>query len=250
MSKFRLIPTVLYKNNSAIRGKKFESWRTVGSILQSIRLFSLREVDELIFLDVNATNKKQINYNLIDKFADECFMPIIIGGGIRSLYDIENLLKVGADRVSINSAFYFNDNFIKEAVNFFGSQCLVLSIDYKKINGKKIVQVLSGSKSTGIELNNYLKKAEQFGITEILLTSIDHDGMMNGCDIETIIDINENFNFKVIPSGGVGKAEHIYNIIKKTNVDSVSCSSIFQFTNTTPMDVKNFLKKKNINVRV
>ena len=156
MNKFRLIPSILYKNNTAIRGKNFESWRTIGSIMQLVRLYSLRQVDELIFLDVDAYQNKKLNLNLIKEFTDQCFMPIIVGGGIRTIDDIDSLLKVGADRVSINSSFFFNDKIVKDGIKYFGSQCIIISIDYKMINKKKIVYVKSGKHNTGIELKNYI----------------------------------------------------------------------------------------------
>lgn len=250
MNKFRLIPSILYKNNTAIRGKNFESWRTIGSIMQLVRLYSLRQVDELIFLDVDAYQNKKLNLNLIKEFTDQCFMPIIVGGGIRTIDDIESLLKVGADRVSINSSFFFNDKIVKDGIKYFGSQCIIISIDYKMINKKKIVYVKSGKHNTGIELKDYLKKVEQLGVSEIILTSIDHDGVMNGCDNKTINKVNKNFKFKVIGAGGVGKPEHVLETIKETNISAISCSSIFQFTNTTPQDVKQYLLKNKIKIRV
>ena len=147
MNKFRLIPSILFKENTAIRGKNFESWRTVGSLLQTIRLYSLREVDEIIFLDVDASKNKKINLKLIDEFADECFMPITVGGGIKNIQDIEDTLKVGADRVSINTKAFENINFIEQAIKKFGNQCIVISVDYKlDQNKKKMVHIYSGKK--------------------------------------------------------------------------------------------------------
>ena len=250
MNKIRIIPSILYKDNTAIRGKNFESWRTVGSLMQSIRLYSLREVDELIFLDVNATEKKFINFNLIDDFADECFMPIIIGGGIKSFSDIENLLKVGADRVCVNSANFYEKNFVGKSIKYFGSQCLVLSVDYKNINNKKFVFVNSGKKNTGIELEEYLKKAEDIGIGEVLLTSIDHDGLMDGCDNQTLLQVNKKFSFNIIGSGGIGSEEHALQTLNETEINALSCSSIFHFTENTPLSLKKFLKKNQLNVRI
>ena len=250
MNKIRIIPTILFKDNSAIRGKKFDSWRVSGSLLQTTRLYSMREVDEIIFLDINATKNKKINFNLIDDFADECFMPITVGGGIKSLYDIENLFKVGADRVCINSAAFYDSFFIKKAIKTFGEQSIIISVDYKKVISQNMVFINSGLKNTDIELNNYLKKIEDLGAKEVILTSINHDGMMNGYDIENISIANQKFNFKLIASGGAGSKEDVYELIKKTNVKALSCSSIFHFTEITPTSLKLFLKKKKIDVRI
>jgi cyclase len=250
MNKIRIIPTILYKDSSAIKGKGFKSWRIVGSLKQTIRLYSIREVDELIFLDIEATKKNKINFDLIDEFADECFMPITVGGGIKCMKDIEDLFKVGADRVCINSYVFKSPNFIKDAIKIFGSQCIVVSVDYKLINKKNIVFIESGSKNTNIELYEYLKELELMGVREIILTSIDRDGTMKGYDIENIKKINNELNFKVIASGGAGNKHDVLDVIKKTNVKSVSCSSVFHFTELTPLTLKSFLKQNNLNIRI
>ena len=251
MNKIRIIPSVLFRDTNTMKGKNFKSWRVVGSVMQSIRLYSLREVDELIFLDVTATKNKEINYDLINEFAKECFMPVVIGGGIKNINDIENVLKIGADRVCINTALVDNINFVKEAIKIFGVQCIVGSIDYKQDNNNQnIIWTNSGSIKTDKELFSYLKRIEDIGLGELLLTSIDHDGVMNGYDNLTLKRANLNFDFKVIASGGAGTKEDIYKTIKDTNVSAVSCSSIFHFTENTPLSIKKFLKEKKINVRI
>jgi imidazole glycerol phosphate synthase subunit HisF len=130
MHKVRIIPTLLYKDN-LVKGKMFKSWRVVGNLYQMIKLYNLREVDELIFLDIDANQKNKIQFDLIDEFADDCFVPLTIGGGIKSLQDIEQLLKVGADKVCINSTAVKDLDFVKKAVDKYGAQCIVISIDYK-----------------------------------------------------------------------------------------------------------------------
>ena len=249
MNKIRIIPTVLYRNNIAVRGKKFNSWRVSGSLLQTIRLYSLREIDELIFLDISATQKKEINFKVIDEFADECFMPITVGGGIRSLTDIEELFKVGADRVCINTQAFKNPNFIKNAIKTFGAQSIIVSVDYKLIDSKFYVFINSGSINTNIELKDYLKKIEEIGIKEVMLTSIDHDGMMRGYDIKNISNANINYNFKLIASGGAGSQKDVLDLLLASHVDAISCSSIFYFTETTPLSLKNFLSRNKISIR-
>ena len=238
MNKFRVIPSILYKNNTIIRGKNFESWRTVGSLIQAIKLYSIREVDELIFLDVEANKNNNIKYHLIDEFADECFMPIVVGGGIKNLNHIENLLKVGADRVSINSEAFKNREFLKKAIKYFGSQCIVISIDYKKEkDNKKKVYINSGTTKTDCELFNYLSELNELGVGEVLLTSIDHDGTMSGLDINTLKKVNSIYNFNLIGSGGVGSNEQVLEAINVCNLKAISCSSIFHFTENTPLSI-------------
>lgn len=250
MKKIRIIPTILYDSNSAVKGKNFNSWRKIGSLKQIIKLYSLREVDELIFLDVAANSKKNLEYKIIDDFADDCFMPITAGGGIKNMKNIELLLKSGVDRVSINSAIYNNYNFVKEAINYFGSQCIVLSIDYKIINNKKKnVFINSGRQDTKIELNDYLKKIEDLQPGEVLINSIDRDGTMMGYDIETLKKIEKKFKFQIIASGGAKSEKDVYNLINQTSIKAVSCSSIFQFTEITPLKIKEFLLKKGYRLR-
>lgn len=251
MIKFRLIPSILYKNGISIRGKKFEGWRSVGSIVQTVNLYALREVDELIFLDIEATKNDEIKYSLIKNFLSECFMPVSVGGGIKKIHQIEEILKCGADRVCINTAANIKKNFVNEAIKKFGSQCVIVSIDYKpNNNGINEVWINSGKTNTKSELNEYLKKLESDGVGEILLTSINHDGLMNGYDVKTIKYANENYNFNVIASGGAGNQNHVLETINQCNLNAISCSSIFHFTQETPGSLKKFLKKNQINVRI
>ena len=250
MHKVRIAPTLLYKNN-LVKGKNFESWRVVGNLYQMIKLYNLREVDELIFFDIEASKNNIIQLSLIDEFADECFVPLTIGGGIKTLEDIDNLLRVGADKVCINTNAVKDINFVTKAVNKYGSQCIVVSIDYKtnKDNQKEIF-VNSGKTPTGIILQNFIEKINKVDPGEILLTSIDHDGIMRGYDIETINDISNISEIPIIASGGAGKPSDFYDLINKTDIKAVSAASIFHFTEITPLDVKRYLFKKDIKVRL
>ena len=251
MKKVRIIPTLLFNGSSLVKGKCFNSWRIVGSIYQSVKLYSLREVDELIFLDINATKNKKIELRLIDDFADNCFMPLTIGGGIKDIEDIRELLKVGADKVSINSAAITDKKLIKEAIKIFGNQCIIISVDYKKNDkGYKKVYINSQKKITDIDLFDYLEEIKKIKPGEIMLTSVDHDGMMEGYDIETIYKVNKNIDIPVIASGGAGSYEDMYQLIKKTNVSALAAASIYHFKELTPLGVKKFLRDKNIKVRI
>ncbi len=247
--KIRIIPTVLFNYNNCVKGKQFKSWRVCGSLKQTIKLYSMREVDELIFLDINA-NKNGINLRLIDDFADDCFMPITIGGGIKTLFDIENVLKVGADRVCINTQAYLNNDFLKKAINHFGSQCIVVSIDYKKIQNEKKVFINSGTKNTNSNLYDYIKIIDEIKPGEIILTSIDNDGMLNGYDFETIYEIEKKIKTKIIVAGGMSKASDIQNISIKTSIKAFSMGSIFHYTQNTPYEIKLELKDLGLNVRM
>tara|TARA_B110000444_G_scaffold217351_1_gene216317 strand:- start:155 stop:913 length:759 start_codon:yes stop_codon:yes gene_type:complete len=250
MLKIRIIPSLLYDGSNLVKGKQFNSWRTIGSVFQNIKLYSLRGVDEIIFLDIMAYKNKKIDFDLIDDFADECFMPLTVGGGIKSIEDIEETLRRGADKVSINSAALENYQLIEDAVRYFGSQCIILSIDYKKDkNGNKKIFLNAEKKLTKIDLFEYMEKVEKNKPGEILLTSVDHDGMMGGYDIETIKKINKSSNIPIIASGGAGSEEDIYKVIKETNVQAVAASSIFHFTEITPLNVKKYLSSKGLEMR-
>tara|TARA_B100000579_G_scaffold436194_1_gene461447 strand:- start:224 stop:976 length:753 start_codon:yes stop_codon:yes gene_type:complete len=250
MQKIRIIPTLLYSHN-LVKGKNFKSWRVVGNLYQMVKLYNLREVDELIFLDIDATDRGLLQLSLIDEFADECFVPLTVGGGVKKIQDIEDLLKVGADKVCINTAAIENFKFVEEAVKKYGSQCIVISIDYK-LNEKKQLEIFknSGNKKTGMLLYDYFKRISDLGPGEIILTSIDHEGEMKGYDIKNITKMNSISSSQIIASGGAGDSEHIYKAIKETGVKAITASSIYHFTETTPLDVKKYLKKKKLSVRI
>ncbi len=250
MHKVRIIPTLLYKDN-LVKRKKFKSWRVVGNLYQMIKLYNLREVDELIFFDITASKNNSIQFSLIDEFADDCFVPLTIGGGIKTLEHISTLLKVGADKVCINSSSITDIEFVNRAISKYGSQCIVVSIDYK-INDQKQREIFinSGNKSTGILLEDHIEKISKLEPGEIILTSIDHDGMMNGYDNDCLKRICKNCDIPIIASGGAGKLDDFFNTITETEVKAISAASIFHFTEITPLDVKRYLRKKGVRVRL
>ena len=247
--KLRIIPTVLYNDNLCVKGKNFKSWRVSGSLKQTIKLYSLREVDELIFFNINA-NTNKINLNTIDEFADECFMPITIGGGIKSIKDIRELFRVGADRVSINTNAFKNINFLKEALDSFGKQSIVISIDYKQVNNEPIVFINSGNINTNKNLFSYLSDLEKSNPGEVLINSIDHDGLMKGYDFKTMKKIDQEFDLKIICSGGLESSNDIIELYKSTKIKSFSMSSVFHYTEFTPMVLKKQLHENGLPVRL
>ena len=250
MSKIRIIPTILFRNFSIVKGKNFASWRIVGNLHQVVKIYALREVDEIIFLDLDAHRSNNINYNLIQSFANECFMPVTVGGGVRNLFDIEKLLNIGADKVCINSQAFLNKNFIKEAVKKFGSQCISISVDYKMHNNKqKYVYINSGKKFTHKKLFDWIKDINELNVGEIIFTSIDHEGMMSGFDIDTIKSINKLTKSPIIASGGCGNPKHASSLLKKSVVSGLSISSMFHFSEYTPLDVKEHLASQKFNIR-
>lgn len=251
MLKTRIITTLLFNDLKLVKGKKFNSWRTVGEVIQAARLYNIRKVDELILLDISATNNKyKIDLDLVNEVANECFMPLTFGGGINTLEDISNLFRAGADKVSINTAALKDLSFVKEACNLFGGQSIVISIDYKLKNNEIVIFSNSGKVSSNINIFEYLKNLEQLGIGDILVTSIDRDGTMKGYDLKTIKKITEKTKVPVIASGGAGEFENILALLKSTDLSGISASSIYHFTGVTPIDLKKYLFKNNIPVRL
>ena len=251
MLKKRIIPTLLYNNFKLVKGIKFHSWRTVGSIMQAVKIYNIREVDELILLDVFATNNnKKIDLDLVNEVANECFMPLTFGGGISTLDDIAKIIKTGADKVSINSIAIKDIEFVNKASKMFGSLCIVISIDYKIENGIPVIYSNSGNIKTQLNLGNYVKDLENAGAGEILLTCIDRDGVMEGYDIETIKKVCKISSLPIIASGGCGEENHAYTLVKETDVSAVGAASMYHFTHITPLDLKRYLGERKIPVRI
>jgi len=250
--KTRIIPILLYKNFTLVKGVRFDSWRRVGSLLQAIKVYRLREVDELIFLDISATQEgRSPDFRLVDDFADECLMPLTVGGGVRKVEDVKTLLRCGADKVAINSAAFEEPEMIREAARKFGSQCIVISIDFKRsADGKHEVFIHSGTKPTGKEPILFAKEVEQLGAGEILLTSIDRDGTMEGYDTELIQAVADAVSIPVIASGGAGSYDHMLEVLVKGKASAVAAASIYHFTQMTPLETKHFLREKGIQVRI
>lgn len=252
MIKTRVIPTLLYKNYTLVKGIRFDSWRRVGSLLQSIMVYNMREVDELLFLDITATLEgRSPGFNLVDDFADDCFMPLTVGGGVKTIDDIKNLLRVGADKVAINSSAFSNPDIISEGARKFGSQCIVVSIDAKKdTHGNYKVCTHSGTVMTDRDPASFAKETERLGAGEILLTSVDRDGVMEGYDIELVKSVTDAVSIPVIASGGAGRPEDTLGPIVEGKASAVAAASMFHFTHITPLDVKFFLKEHGVEVRI
>lgn len=252
MLKTRVIPTVLYKPPTLVKGISYNSWRRVGYPMQAIKVYNLRDVDELIILDIAATQDNRTpDFSLIDEIADECFMPLTVGGGIKNIEDIKKLLSVGADKISMSTSAVINSSLINEASHIFGSQCIVISIDVKLNSlGKYEVYTHSGKNPTGINPIVFAKEVEKRGAGEILISSIDLDGTMKGYDIELIKIISESVSIPVIASGGAGNYNDMLKALKMGKASAVAAASIFHFTEQTPLEAKIYLKENGINTRV
>lgn len=251
MLKTRIIPTLLFKNHGLVKGVGFDSWRRVGPALQSIRVYNMREVDELIFLDIAATPcSARPDFQQIDELADNCFMPMTVGGGVKTIADIRDLLAVGADKVAINTAAVQMPDLIRDGANEFGSQCIVVSIDVRRENGEVEVVTHCGRKRTGCHPVEWAKQVEAFGAGEILLTSVDRDGTMMGYDIDLVRDVAGAVSIPVIASGGCGEYRHMAEVLNNSSAAALAAASIFHFTEQTPREAKNYLAARGFAVRL
>lgn len=251
-TKIRIMPTLLFKEIGLVKGIAFDSWRRVGSAMQAIKVYNLREVDELVFLDITATRDgRSPDFETIDELADECFMPLAVGGGIHSVEDVRRLLQVGADKVVINTAAVETPELIQQVSRRFGAQCVIVSIDARRHpNGNHEVFTHSGTRSTSLDPAVLARQSEALGAGEILITSIERDGTMMGYDLELTREVSEAVSIPVIASGGAGNYEHMAQVLREGKVSAISAASIFHFTQQTPLEAKQYLKEQGFKVRV
>jgi len=249
MLKHRVIPCVLLKDWQLVKSINFTSFRTIGHPTSTARIYNARNVDELIVLDIDASlNDEEINKEIISDIANECFMPLTIGGGINSIDDIYSILNAGADKVSINSKALEDLEFIRKASSIFGSQCIVCSIDVKKIdNNYKVFNKKQGI--LDIDPLSLAKQYQSYGAGEILLTSVDNEGSTNGYDIELIKLFKDKLEIPIILNGGMGNPKHAVDAIEN-GADAVAAAYIFHFSRFTPNDIKDECQKHNILVRL
>lgn len=250
--KIRVMPTLLYKDLGLVKGKGFDSWRRTGSIMQTVKVYNMREVDEMVFLDITATRQnRRPDFEMVDEIADECFMPLTVGGGIRTVDDVRQLLMVGADKISLNTAAIESPALIRDVARRFGSQCVVVSIDFRKhSDGRYEVFAESGSRPTGFDPVEWAKRAESHEAGEILLTSADRDGTMTGYDIDLTKRVADAVSIPVIASGGCGEYEHMEQVLSQAGVSAVAAGAIYHFTQRTPLEAKRYLRERGFNVRL
>lgn len=219
--------------------------------MQAVKVYNMRQVDELVFLDITATlNGREVDFELIDEIADECFMPLTVGGGIRHVDQVRHLLMVGADKVAVNTAVIERPEIISEISENFGRQCCVASIDCRKTDVGWIVYTRSGTQNTNLDPVSVAKKVERLGAGEILLTSIDRDGTMEGYDIELISAVSKSVSIPVIASGGAGSFADMDVAFKMGGASALAAASIFHFTELTPREAKLALNELGHHVRI
>jgi len=252
MLKKRIIPCLDVDKGRVVKGINFLNLKDAGDPVEQAKIYSDNGADELCFLDITASHEnRSILLDKVSQTANSCLIPLTVGGGVRSLEDIQNLLRAGADKVSINTAAVLNPDFVKQSSIKFGSQCIVIAIDVKKINSSTWeVFTHGGRKNTGLDAIMFSKKVEKLGAGEILLTSMDRDGTKTGYDLDLIKRVSKSVSIPVIASGGVGNLDHLYQGFSIGGASAVLAASIFHYGNFSIMDAKNFLLQKGISVRL
>jgi cyclase len=271
----RIIPCLDVREGRVVKGVKFVNIRDAGDPVENAKFYDKQGADELVFLDITASHEKRdIIINVVSRTAEEIFMPLTVGGGIKDLGDIRALLKAGCDKVAINTTAVHDPDFIRQAAEKFGSQCIVVAMDAKKCNGAAgsppewikshphpesllaeggtsswEVYTHGGRHPKGLDAVKWAKYMEELGSGEILLTSMDRDGTKDGYDIDLTRSISEAVSIPVIASGGVGTLEHLYEGLVYGKADAVLAASIFHYKEFTVGDTKNYLKEKGVTVR-
>ncbi|EQB34423.1 hypothetical protein M947_11110 [Sulfurimonas hongkongensis] len=260
MVKKRLIPVLFIKNGQIVRSEKFSKHQHLGNVINQAHRYNEWDVDELIYIDISVEKRYDLNRNehgvksyssigeIIKRISEECFMPLSFGGGIRTIEQVDSIIRSGADKIILNSILFNNILFIEEIALKYGSQCIVVSIDYKIVNDKPIVFSEFGKVSTNINLYDWVQKVEKYGAGEIFLNSIDRDGMACGYDLETIKNTMELVNIPIIACGGAGDFYDFVDLAE-LGVSGIAAGNIFHFTENSYQRAKKLLKKRDVNVR-
>lgn len=251
MLKVRVIPTLLWKNFGLVKGVGFDSWRRVGPVLPAIKVYNTREVDELILVDILAhKGADDPDFESINEFGQDCFVPFTVGGGITRIDQVQKLLRAGADKVSINTAAYQHPGLITEIAKRHGVQCVVASIDARRDgDGKYLCYSHAGQVQTRYEVAEWAREVEARGAGEILITSVERDGTMQGYDLSLIETVVNAVNIPVIASGGAGNYAHMVEAVVQGGASAVAAASIFHFTEQTPAGAKAALAAAGVPAR-
>jgi cyclase len=251
MLKNRIIPCLDVKNGRVVKGTNFVDLKDAGDPVEQAKIYSDGGADEICFLDITASNENRDTiYDVVERTSKKCFVPLTVGGGVRTVEDINKLLNCGADKVSINTAAVENPKIIEESSKKFGSQCIVVAIDAKKKNDKWEIFTHGGRNNSGINALEFAKKMENSGAGELLVTSMDRDGTQVGYDNELMSNITALVNIPVIASGGVGNLDHLVDGIKLGNASAVLAASIFHYGKHSVKEAKEYLDSKGIPVRI
>ena len=251
----RIIPCLDVDKGRVVKGVQFVDIRDAGDPVEVARRYNEQGADEITFLDITASHEaRDTTLHLVERMAGEVFIPLTVGGGVRELQDIRNLLNAGADKVAINSAAIHNPDFVREAAQRFGSQCIVVAIDAKQVEQGDTpcweIFTHGGRKPTGINAIEWAEKMTAYGAGEILLTSMDRDGTKNGFDLSLTSRISDTVHVPVIASGGVGNLQHLVDGIVEGKADAVLAASIFHFGEYTVPEAKQYMAERGVNVRL
>lgn len=252
----RIIPCLDVENGRVVKGVKFLDIRDAGDPVEVARRYDEQGADEITFLDITASHEgRDTMVHTVERMASQVFIPLTVGGGVRTCEDIRTLLNAGADKVSINTAAVFNPEFVKEAAERFGSQCIVVAIDAKKVSGQDEpgrweIFTHGGRKPTGLDAIEWAQKMEALGAGEILLTSMDQDGVKSGYDLGLTRGVSEAVNIPVIASGGVGNLDHLVDGCIEGKADAVLAASIFHFNEYSVPEAKAYMRERGIEVRL
>ena len=253
MLSVRIIPCLDVDNGRVVKGIKFRQLKDVGDPVETAKAYESQGADELVFLDITASSEQRdIMKKVVERTASECFMPLTVGGGLRTLDDIRNILHAGADKVSLNTAVVENPDLILQAAEVFGSQCIVVAIDAKREPNSNQWRVYThgGRNATELDALEWARKVVSLGAGEILLTSMDCDGVQNGYDLELTRRISQAVEIPVIASGGAGKLEHFVDVLEKGRANAVLAASIFHFGTYSIPQVKQYLHRSGLPVRL
>ena len=251
MLKNRIIPCLDVKNGRVVKGINFVELKDAGDPVEQAKIYSQGGADEICFLDITASNENRATiYDVVKNTSKQCFVPLTVGGGVRSVDDINKLLNCGADKVSINTAAVKNPKLVEKSSKKFGSQCIVVAIDAKKNKNTWEIYTHGGRKNSKINAIDFAKKMENCGAGEILITSMDRDGTQSGYDIDLVRKVSSQTNIPIIASGGVGKLDHLADGIKLGKASAVLAASIFHYGKYSINEAKEYLKLNGIPVRI
>ena len=241
---------MLISEGLLVKGKSFSNHRNTGNPVSAARIYNAQYVDELLILDINATNDNRgVDYELVSAIAKECFMPVTVGGGINKIESIRKVLASGADKVLINTAAYNNPAFISKAVRIFGSQCIVIGIDVRLEQGKYSVYSKSGTNKEQVELISHLRSMSKLGVGEIVLTSIDHEGQMQGYATDLINEVKAIIQIPLVANGGASGLLNLVETFNETDVSALAMSSIYHFSDNNPIRARAYLKNHGIPIK-
>ncbi|MBM3171862.1 MAG: imidazole glycerol phosphate synthase subunit HisF [Bacteroidetes bacterium] len=249
MLKVRIIPILTFNGWSLVKTKQFSQPRIIGNPVQAAKVYNSRNVDELIFLDIYASKENRgLNLKVVKEVINQCFMPVGIGGGIKTIEDINSLLRIGADKVVIKNQALLNPNFIKEAADFFGSQCISIAVDV--YGNSELGYTVVQPNGTNLDAFDFIESMEAMGAGEIILTAVEKEGMMAGFDVHLLNKVQSITRLPIVLVGGGGTLDHYDDLFSNSPCDAVGSASIFHFTQFTPKDIKLRLKSLGRPVRL